>query len=147
MSTSEVQTKTKQKVTSRSSDENTKDQGFPSPRATSKPEADSDSRSEVGAESTSQEQRSTVGVDDSEVVACYANFCRVSATPEELILDLGLNSQPMNPENETVKVSQRTILNHYTAKRLLSALSVAVQRHEKTFGVLETDVRRRVRPR
>jgi hypothetical protein len=36
-------------------------------------------------------------------------------------------------------------MNHFTAKRLLAALSMALQRHETAFGVLETDVRRRVR--
>ena len=36
-----------------------------------------------------------VQIDDSHVVACYANFCRVTGTPEELIVDFGLNSQPM----------------------------------------------------
>jgi hypothetical protein len=88
---------------------------------------------------------SSIEVDDSNVVAGYANFCRVSSTPEELILDLGLNPQPMNPAVSKVIVSQRTIMNHYTAKRLLAALSSALQRHESAFGVLETDVRRRVR--
>ena len=88
---------------------------------------------------------SSIEVDDSNVVAGYANFCRVSSTPEELILDLGLNPQPMNPALTKVVVSQRTIMNHYTAKRLLAALSSALQRHESAFGVLETDVRRRVR--
>jgi hypothetical protein len=84
-------------------------------------------------------------VDDSNVAACYSNFCRVSSTPEELILDLGLNPSPMQTGDVTVRISQRIILNHYTAKRLLSALSTTLQRHEQTFGVLETDVRRRVR--
>jgi uncharacterized protein DUF3467 len=88
---------------------------------------------------------SAVEVDDSHVVASYVNFCRVSSTPEELILDLGLNPQPMNPAVSKISVSQRTIMNHYTAKRLLAALSTALQRHESAFGVLETDVRRRVR--
>jgi len=86
-----------------------------------------------------------VELDDSHVVAGYANFCRVSSTPEELILDLGLNPQPMNPGASKVSVSQRIIMNHFTAKRLLAALSVTLQRHETAFGVLETDVRRRVR--
>jgi hypothetical protein len=88
---------------------------------------------------------STIEVDDSHLVAGYANFCRVSSTPEELILDLGLNPQPLNPEVTKVSVSQRIIMNHFTAKRLLGALSMALQRHEAAFGVLETDVRRRVR--
>jgi len=90
-------------------------------------------------------RQATIEVDDSNIVAGYANFCRVSSTPEELILDLGLNPQPMNPALTKVVVSQRTIMNHYTAKRLLAALSTALQRHESAFGVLETDVRRRVR--
>ena len=87
----------------------------------------------------------TLTVDDSNVVAGYANFCRVSSTPEELILDLGLNPNPYATGEVKVPVTQRIIMNHFTAKRLLSALSMALQRHEQAFGVLETDVRRRVR--
>jgi hypothetical protein len=86
-----------------------------------------------------------IEVDDANIVAGYANFCRVSSTPEELILDLGLNPQPLNPQTTKVHVSQRIIMNHFTAKRLLTALSMTLQRHEAAFGVLETDVRRRVR--
>jgi hypothetical protein len=87
----------------------------------------------------------TLIVDDSGVSAGYANFCRVSSTPEELILDLGLNPNPYATGEVKVPVTQRIIMNHFTAKRLLSALSMALQRHEQAFGVLETDVRRRVR--
>lgn len=83
-------------------------------------------------------------LNDENVEASYANFCRVSSTPEELILDLGLNPQPYGQGETKITVSSRIILNHFTAKRLLSALSMAVQRHEQTFGVLETDVRKRV---
>ena len=90
-------------------------------------------------------QQQTLIVDDSSVNAGYANFCRVSSTPEELILDLGLNPNPYATGEVTVPVGQRIIMNHFTAKRLLSALSMALQRHEQAFGVLETDVRRRVR--
>jgi hypothetical protein len=91
-------------------------------------------------------QQQTLSVDDSHASAGYANFCRVSSTPEELILDLGLNPNPYAQGNVTVHVGQRIIMNHFTAKRLLSALGMALQRHEQAFGVLETDVRRRVKP-
>ncbi len=94
---------------------------------------------------TDQAAQTKLNVDDSSALACYANFCRVSSTPEELILDLGLNPQPMGVGDVTIKVSQRIIMNHYTSKRLLSALSMALQRHEQAFGVLETDVRKRVK--
>lgn len=92
-----------------------------------------------------QQVQQTLVVDDSSVSAGYANFCRVSSTPEELILDLGLNPNPYATGEVTVPVGQRIIMNHFTAKRLLSALSMALQRHEQAFGVLETDVRRRVK--
>ena len=92
-----------------------------------------------------QQVQQTLIVDDSNVSAGYANFCRVSSTPEELILDLGLNPNPYAQGEVTVPVGQRIIMNHFTAKRLLSALSMALQRHEQAFGVLETDVRRRGR--
>lgn len=84
-------------------------------------------------------------VDDSTAHAGYANFCRVASTPEELILDLGLNPTPYATGQVEVKVSQRIIMNHFTAKRLLNALATALNRHEQTFGTLETDVRKRVR--
>lgn len=90
-------------------------------------------------------QTQEVVVDDSGANAGYANFCRVSSTPEELILDLGLNPTPYATGKVDVKVNQRIILNHFTAKRLWSALSMALQRHEQAFGVLETDVRKRVK--
>jgi hypothetical protein len=85
-----------------------------------------------------------VQLDDSQVASCYANFCRVTGTPEELIIDFGLNTQPVGIPEKPIKVGQRIILNHFTAKRLLAALSMSVQRHEAAFGVVETDVRKRV---
>jgi hypothetical protein len=36
-------------------------------------------------------------------------------------------------------------MNFFTAKRLLAALQMSVQRHEAVFGVLETDIQKRLR--
>jgi len=44
---------------------------------------------DAGADPAAQIQQQ-ITIDDSSVDAEYANFCRVSSTPEELILDLGL---------------------------------------------------------
>jgi hypothetical protein len=85
-------------------------------------------------------------VDDSQAVASYSNFCRVTGTPEELIIDFGLNPQPVGVPTEPIRVSQRIITNFYTAKRMLQVLQTTVQRHEATFGALEIDVQRRVQP-
>ena len=91
------------------------------------------------------QQPTQVTVDVSGALSCYANFCRVTGSPEELIIDFGLNSQPMGVPKDPIKITQRLIVNFYTAKRLLAALHMSVQRHEQAFGVLETDVQKRLK--
>jgi hypothetical protein len=89
-------------------------------------------------------EQQRVQVDDSHASTSYANFCRVTGTPEELIIDFGLNAQPFGMPTEPVVITQRLVTNYFTAKRLLHALHLSVQRHEQAFGVLETDVQKRV---
>ena len=93
-----------------------------------------------------QPQRPQIHIDDSKTTALYANFCRVTGTPEELIVDFGLNPQPFGTPTEPIAVTQRIVMNFYTAKRMLHALAMTVQRHEATFGPLETDIQKRVQP-
>lgn len=90
-----------------------------------------------------QGQTTEVHVDDSGTLPSYSNFCRVTATPEEVILDFGLNPQPFATGRQDVKAMQRIVMNFYTSKRLLTALGMTIQRHEATFGAIELDVRRR----
>ena len=92
-----------------------------------------------------QSQQTEVVVDDSGVLPSYSNFCRVTATPEEVILDFGLNPQPFATGRQDVKAIQRIVMNYYTSKRLLTALGMTIQRYEGTFGPIELDVRRRAR--
>ena len=96
-----------------------------------------------GTQAPPQGQTTEVVVDDSSTLPSYSNFCRVTATPEEVILDFGLNPQPFATGRQEVKANQRIVMNFYTAKRLLTALSMTIQRHEGTFGSIELDVRRR----
>jgi hypothetical protein len=91
-------------------------------------------------------QQQPIQIDDSQIVALYANFCRVTGTPEELMIDFGLNPQPFDVPTVPVPVTQRVVVNFYTAKRMMHALQMTIERHESTFGVLETNVQRRVRP-
>ena len=42
-------------------------------------------------------QMQPFSVDTSQLSTVYANFCRVTGTPEELVLDFGLNTQ-MSPQ-------------------------------------------------
>ena len=84
-------------------------------------------------------------VDTSALSTAYANFCRVTGTPEELVLDFGLNTQMTPTPTESIKLTHRLVVNFFTAKRLLGALHMAVQQHESVYGVLEVDVQKRVR--
>jgi len=89
-------------------------------------------------------QRQRIEVKDAGAISSYANFCRVTGTPEELIVDFGLNPQPIGIPNEPVVITQRIVTNYYTAKRMLHALQLTIQRHEEAFGVLETDIQKRL---
>lgn len=97
------------------------------------------------AENETRNANRPISVNDGQAVCHYANFCRVTGSPEELIIDFGLNSQPMGSTDKPIDITQRIVLNFYTAKRLLHALHVSVQRHEEVFGNVETDIQKRVR--
>jgi hypothetical protein len=88
---------------------------------------------------------SQIKFDDLRVSASYANFCRVTGTPEELIIDFGLNPQPVGVPSTPIIVTNRIVTNFYTAKRLLFALQATIQRHEQTFGAIEIDIQKRVK--
>jgi hypothetical protein len=92
-----------------------------------------------------QQQVRDFPVDATNLPTHYANFARVTGTPEELVLDFGLNTQMVPNAAEPVKLTHRLVLNFYTAKRLLLALNAAIQQHERVYGVLEIDVQKRIR--
>jgi hypothetical protein len=84
-----------------------------------------------------------IEIDDSKILAAYANFCRLSGTPEELLIDFGFQPVPHGASSEPVAVTQRIVTSWHTAKRLLQVLQMSLQRHESAFGHLETDVQTR----
>src|SRR4051794_22360788 len=83
--------------------------------------------------------------DYSSLSTVYTNFCRVSVTPEELVLDFGLNTQMTPTPTEPVKLTHRVVMNFFTAKRLLLALNNVVAQHENNYGALELDFQKRMR--
>ena len=100
----------------------------------------------TGADAPGQAAQPEITLNDKSALACYSNFARVTATPEEVIVDFALNPNPFMTGKQEVQVTQRLIMNFYTAKRLCSALAMTLQRHEATFGNVELDVRRRAQP-
>ena len=88
--------------------------------------------------------KATLQVEEDELVPGYCNFCRVSSTPEEVIFDFGMNPQPFTPGVQKVRINNKLVMSFYTAKRFAAALVLAIQRHEKVYGQIELDVRKRV---
>lgn len=117
-----------------------------------KPQKDTEARASAekpgdGRSAAEQKQQPVqVPIDDSRALTAYANFFRVAGMAEELVLDFGLNTQPFGVPDKPIPINVRVVLNFYTAKRMLHALQMAVQRYEAAFGVLETDVQKRLRP-
>jgi hypothetical protein len=89
--------------------------------------------------------RPKIVFDDSKTITSYANFCRVTGTPEDVFIDYGINSELSGIPSQPLTINHRIIINFYTAKRMLQALESTVQRHEETFGKIETDVQKRAK--
>ncbi len=91
-------------------------------------------------------QQIKITLDEESLEAVYSNFCRVTGTPEEVIVDFALNPNPFSRQDQKVKVDKRVVMNHFTAKRLFAALQQTIMRHEQNFGVIELNVQRRLAP-
>ncbi len=96
---------------------------------------------------TPSDRGQQVTFDDSNVSTAYSNFCRVTGNPEELILEFALNPQSVGVPSSPIPLFQRTIVSFYTAKRLLHALEMTIQRHESIYGPIEMDPQKRIQQR
>ncbi|HXV68764.1 MAG TPA: DUF3467 domain-containing protein [Nitrospira sp.] len=82
----------------------------------------------------------TVQLDCSNVHGSYANVCNVSSTREEVVLAFGINNAwERGQANVQVQMTDRIVLNPYTAKRLANILNHVVAEYEATFGPLKND--------
>ena len=100
-------------------------------------------RSETG-------QKMRVAVDERSMSTSYANAFRANATAEEVVLDLGLNvtmtAQEQGAQPEAVfQVTNRVIMNYYSAKRLAITMGQIIRNHEQQYGELELDAAKRSR--
>jgi hypothetical protein len=89
-----------------------------------------------------------IHMDEREMKTCYANAFRTNSTPDEVLLDFGLNLPlpPSAPDAQTeilFKLDCRVVMNYYSAKRLAMTLTQLIRRHEEQFGELELDAARR----
>jgi len=75
--------------------------------------------------------------------AAAANFCRVSVTPEELVLDFGINTQTEPNSTEPVRVTNRLVMDFSTAKRAWKAFHKVISEYEQGHGEIELDWQKR----
>jgi hypothetical protein len=92
-----------------------------------------------------QQAANQIPTDYSQLSTIYSNFCRISLTHEEVVLDFGLNTQMTPTVTEPIKLTHRVVMNFYTAKRLLNVLLNVVNQYENVYGALEIDPQKRVR--
>ncbi|MBM4017218.1 MAG: DUF3467 domain-containing protein [Planctomycetes bacterium] len=90
-------------------------------------------------------------MDERAMRTSYANAFRTNATPEEVMLDFGVNlaGPPQRPGGQPeiiFQLGERIILNYYQAKRLALTLGRIIRDHEERFGDIELDVAKRRRP-
>lgn len=100
---------------------------------------------EQAREQTGQQVR--LRMDERNMTTTYANAFRTNGTAEEVMLDFGINlvgpSQEKDVPEIIFQVSNRVIMNYYSAKRLAITLSQLIRRHEDQFGELELDMSKR----
>lgn len=88
----------------------------------------------------------TPPVDASGLKTSYANVCRIAQTPNEVIVDFGMNPNFFgNILDEPLKLDNRIILSHDAAKRLCVHLTATIQNYEARYGAIELDVTKRLK--
>ena len=77
----------------------------------------------------------------------YANVCRIAQTPNEVIVDYGMNPNFFGQMlDEPLKLETRVIMSHDAAKRLCLHLMATIQNYESKYGTIELDVTKRLKP-
>lgn len=92
-----------------------------------------------------QGQQVQIRIDETKMANTYANTIRTATTPDEIVLDFGLNlpqqAQQNQPPTMHFAIGSRVILNWQSAKRLLGSLNQAVANHEQAFGEIDLSPR------
>ncbi len=77
-------------------------------------------------------------IDESKMGTTYANTIRTSTTPDEVILDFGVNlPMPSNQGSDPVlvfSVGSRVVMNWRGAKRLAISLGQVIRQYEQANG-------------
>ncbi len=92
------------------------------------------------AENTPQQQQVQLRIDESKMHSTYANTIRTSTTPEEVVLDFGINMPMPSPEGQPTMifaVGSRVVMNWAGIKRLAINLGQVVRQYEERNGEIQ----------
>lgn len=84
-----------------------------------------------------------IRIDESHMQTTYANTIRTSTTPDEVVLDFGLNlpnqqqQQQDQAQQMVFSIGSRVVMNWSGAKRLANSLSQAVRAYEDARGEIQ----------
>ncbi|MFN8815875.1 MAG: DUF3467 domain-containing protein [bacterium] len=84
-----------------------------------------------------QQQQVQLRIDESRMRSAYANTIRTSVTPDEVVMDFGMNMPVPSPDNKPTllfDVSSRVVMNWRGAKRLAISLSQVIRQYEEQNG-------------
>ena len=88
-----------------------------------------------------QSRQQQIRIDETKMNTSYANTIRTSTTPDEIILDFGLNlpvqMSPNEPITNMFSVGSRVVMNWAAAKRLIGSLEQAVGAYEQHYGEIQ----------
>jgi hypothetical protein len=85
-------------------------------------------------------------IDKESIKTSYANVCRIAQTPNEVIVDFGMNPNFFGQVlDEPVTLDHRIILSHDAAKRLCIHLTNTIQAYEAKYGTIELDIAKRIK--
>ncbi len=90
------------------------------------------------------QQQVQLRIDESRMTTTYANTIRTSTTPDEVVLDFGLNLPMPSPDGKPVMafaVSSRVVMNWVGAKRLATSLQQLIGQYEQQMGEIKLDRR------
>ncbi len=83
------------------------------------------------------QQQVQLRIDETRMRTSYANTIRTSTTPDEVIMDFGVNMPVPTPDNKPMlvfDVSSRVVMNWRGAKRLAITLGNVIRQYEQSNG-------------
>ncbi len=93
-----------------------------------------------GNQNPNQNQQVQIRIDESKMSSSYANTIRSATTPDEIVLDFGLNMPGQGQNQQPVMnfiIGHRVVMNWSTAKRLYASLQQALAAYEQAYGTIE----------